>query len=567
MFFWQKPREKSSAEALTVYDAVVLGAGFAGAFTAEELCRQLPPTARIAIIDSYGLFNSESSSRNECFKMHTGLHYIGDRKTAAICLENSVQMADAFYDLILNSENSAAPSRRGRHYLVDNSPFDMEYVKNECEYLKARYAELIEKYPNAIKVFGLPENFITYLTPDEYNYVAPSIPFKSEHGEEKQIHVVLGIETPECQVDLEKFRSHFQAIFRHRREQVTQLYGHTVTQIHYPEDFIGYVVETKYLDQATGRWKEKTILTKAIVNCTWQNIDAIDGKLNYNDNAPCTVRAKAIARVSVPEGAPASLLNMNTCIFSVGPHVSATRVPSRNNQYDDVLITYEPITNVGHYPSKLPTYLIEDEKLKILANFSPLQPSPQREQLKRDLGEKIREGAAQYIPDLKNCPIEEVGIGFVKMFSDTEHGNAYLYDKDSNIHKRRETGIQIRDLCYVSFSGIKMTYTFKTAETVAQILRQHLLLQGRLSLFLEKIANHQDFDQGATYHIKSTLLRSINNFLAAQMEEDGIFDLETIASTQKIDHWFSGLSSAINSIISEYSQQIQQHHCVAASFR
>lgn len=50
MFFWQKPGEESSTETLPVYDAVVLGAGFAGALTAEQLCEHLSPTAKIAII-------------------------------------------------------------------------------------------------------------------------------------------------------------------------------------------------------------------------------------------------------------------------------------------------------------------------------------------------------------------------------------------------------------------------------------------------------------------------------------------------------------------------------------
>lgn len=535
---WKKVFPESIELSDTIYDVVVLGAGFAGAFTVEALCKELPSTAKLAIVDSHGLLNDKSSSRNECFKMHTGLHYIGDRKTAEICLSNSIQMASIFYELILDADNSKAPTRRGRHYLVSNSHFDADYVKSECAHLQTIYAKLIDQYPDAAKVFGEPTEFIKYLSQEDYSYIAPSIPFKKNSGETENVGVVLGIETPECQIEFEKFRNYFTGIFLQHQDRLSCFYGYTVVQIN-PADFIGYVVQTKCFDEESGKWQVKDIWTKSIINCTWQNIDVIDRSLNYTDHTPCTIRAKALVRASVPP----SLSQMNTCIFFSGPHVSITRVPDEKNQPNDMIVTYEPVTNIGHYHSELPTHLIEDQNLRMLVNFSPLNTSlKERETLKSKIGQEILSGASEYVPALKNAIIKEVSIGFVKMLTDTGLGNEYLYEKNSPIHQRREEGIQVRDLCYISFSGMKMTYTFRTAQTVVEILKQHIVIQKEIATYLETILedvlkavlNHPEcnqLDELKIYRFRSALLQSLAVFTLARIEESYLLTKENITTT------------------------------------
>lgn len=209
-----------------IYDTLIIGAGFSGAFTAEQAC-EANSQAKIALVDRDGLLSPTSSSQNECFKMHTGLHYISDRETAETCLRHSVEMADAFHEFILDRNDSEAPSRRGRHYIMSNS-YTNEYVEAECENLKSLYTKLIEEFPNAKKAFGDPEDFIKYLEPKDYSYVSPNILFSNKEklgeeqkGSEEKIHVRLGIETPECQIDIHQFKDYFSKVFVHRRKQLS----------------------------------------------------------------------------------------------------------------------------------------------------------------------------------------------------------------------------------------------------------------------------------------------------------------------------------------------------------
>jgi hypothetical protein len=249
---------------------------------------------------------------------------------------------------------------------------------------------------------------------------------------------------------------------------------------------------------------------------------------------------------------------MNTCIFFTGPHVSVTRIPSpdfhQDNVNNNMIITYEPITNVGHYPAKLPTSSIQQKELKLLANFAPFSENKEREQLKVDLGQKILDGASRYIPDLKKAIINEVAVGFVKMFSSPEDGNSYLYSANSLIHQRREDGIQYRDLAYISFSGVKMTYTFKTAQTVVQLLKNELSIQNRLNALLHEIINHNNFDQNVNYKIRSAVLKSLTAFLLSQ------FKIDATTSTGTVEQWFEAQKEKINNIALTYSAQIARHY-------
>ena len=203
--------------------------------------------------------------------------------------------------------------------------------------------------------------------------------------------------------------------------------------------------------------------------------------------------------------------------------------------------------------------MIEDKDLKTLANFSPLHSNTERENLKHKLGQKIMLGAAKYIPGLEYAAVKEVGVGFVKMFSHTENGNGYLYAADSAIHQRREQGIQVRDLCYISFSGIKMTYTFKTAQSVVEILKQQICLQNKLGIYLNSVINHDSFDQDRTYRLRSALLRSLTEFTLSQMKKDGILNTELKVAEETMTTWFTNQSEKLLFIVEQYQQQIQKH--------
>ncbi len=503
------------------FDLLIIGAGFSGAFTAEETCKKLSTGSKVAIVDPHGLLSTGSSSMNECFKMHTGVHYIGDRQTAEKCLTSSVQMASRFYEYILDEKNSSAPTRRGRHYLMSGS-HDVNYVKRECEHLRACYAKLLNEYPQARNVFGDPSNFIRYLEPEEYTHVAPEIPVLNEKNKVEMGRVVLGIETAESQIDISLFQDYFKHTFKFLEERLSQFYGYTVVRISYSEDLFHYVVEAEYFDPYENRKSSRQFLAKSIVNCAWQNIDVIDKHLNFDqvEKVPASIRTKILVNTSVPE----SLKDMNTCIFFSGPHVSCTQMINKNSE-KSLLITYEPETNAGHFVSGTTLDKILDENLKLICS-THLEPSQKQKKEERlnNIGHKIITGASSYIPDISNAKINSIHMGYVKMFSSPEPGNAYLYDPSGDIHKRREDGIQKRALCYYAFSGMKMSYVYVMAKHLAETIDRELLLSRALESFItdfsKKLTKNIWKGSIAKTNTLPGLLYSLKHFFLALIEKE-----------------------------------------------
>lgn len=552
---------KNVADPSRPYDLIIIGAGFSGAFTTEEACRVLGTQSKIGLIDRYGLLSPESSSQNECFKLHLGPHYISDPQTAETCLRNSVEMADAFYEFILDKDNNRAPSRRGRHYLMSNS-HSVEYIKKECEKLRALYEELLRDFPKAREVFGHPKDFITYLDRKDYPYVASNIPFQNEDGETQSIHVSVAIETPECQIDIHRFKEYFNTVFDRNRKTLDLLYGRTVMRVHHAQDFVGYIIDTVRFDQLTQSFVQESVNTLSVVNCAWQNIDEIDSTINFHhsDNRPSTIRAKLLVKTSVPP----SLASMNTCIFSSGPHASLTRVPAERsssigNEFGHLLVTFEPETNIGHFPSGKPLYKIEDERLKrlIMREKSPVTADEKTAELTR-ISQKIMEGAAHYVPDLAEAEIIGYGIGFVKIFAETNSGNRYLYELTSPIHQRREDGIQERNLCYVSFSGVKMTYSFHAAQKVIAVQQAHFMISKSINSIVNTLLSKIDIaNNSESSKIRSAIRYSLREYLLTEFQKmTSRFSPE--ASEDVLQNWVNNIN--LDEVAHKYSDQLSAHN-------
>ena len=324
----------------------------------------------------------------------------------------------------------------------------------------------------------------------------------------------MGIETPECQINVARFADHFESVFWYLRDRLKLLFEHTVVSVSYPRRSLGYIVETRRSNGVREQW-----FAKAAINCTWQNIDPIDSHLNFqhNDYRPCTVRAKLWVKAAVP----ASLAEMNTCIFLTGPQASFTRVPgSKDNPEGEVIVTYEPVTNLGHFPSGTALCQIQDEKLKKLIDPTLSEASVERTVALEVLKYKIMKGAVKYIPQLKHAKIMSSGIGFVKIFEQFESGNEYLYDTHGAIHKRREDGVQKRDLCYISFSGMKMTYAYGAAQKVAELLEREFKIRDCIHDLLQEYMEAFRIDVPGELKSNPMLYALFRLRLLAQLPQD-----------------------------------------------
>ncbi len=447
---------------------LVIGAALSGAFSALEAARR---GWRVFLIDKEDkIIPDSSSSNNECYKLHTGLHYAGNLKTALACLEDSIAYARQIpAECLAGTNDPNDPCRRGRHFVMSNSLFPPEEIKKVALILQKRYSELVAKDPKN-KVFGEPEDFIKFLSESDYPYVAKEIPFTDTSTLRKeQIKVVLGIETGESQIDINKVRGYLtREINSH--PNISFVPNVQVLNLSPLSDQLGYAVTVA---TPTGKqiWH-----VPAIVNCAWQNIESLSKQLGfYTPDENRVIRVKVCAQVELPP----SLRSVNTCIFSIGPFASFTNLG--NGQ---AVLASELTTNVGFYRVESGNRSFELAELM----KTPLNPQTGRG---AQLSDKIRRECANYLPDLAEAKISKVMLGYVKMthVPTSYNGSSSLCQKHSPIHQRLERGVEVESgaLGYIANSGNKMTYTLRNAEAACHILQHHFQLRESLKQTLSVI--------------------------------------------------------------------------------
>ena len=249
-------------------EVTVIGAGISGSLTglksAKKYKLRIPEAGKKALPGG-------SSSHNECYKLHTGAHFLGDLATAKHCLQQSVLFAREFPNF-LASDDLGSPWRRGRHYIMSNSLVPVEKAKDIVRELQVDYAQLVAE-DERNKVFGEPENFIKFLSKEDYPYIADTIPFYDANGKKTEAHVALGIETAESQIDIDKLQTYVQQQIE-GNPNITFMPSQEVLRIARDPSALGYLVTTK-----NDAGEEETFKTRAIVNCAWQNIETLNNTL------------------------------------------------------------------------------------------------------------------------------------------------------------------------------------------------------------------------------------------------------------------------------------------------
>jgi len=439
-----------------MYDIIIIGGGFSGAYAALELAKD---GYKILILDEgTQMVGSNSTSYNQCYKLHSGVHYFGDVVTARKCLIDSIICARQWSQFLLGEPGSLP--RRNRHYIMSNSLFNINEARKVAATLSQTYADLIEKDP-ANEVFGDPKDFIKEVVVDKRGYVAQEMSFVKLVKKSKKSSVVFALDVGEPQVDIQKIREHLHHKITHT-ENITSRFNCEVTDIKRNKNNLGYRV-TAVESDGDNKTKSVNFRSKGIVNCAWQNIELLNKKAGIDVENPNSLLIRM--KISLLVKLPKKLENMDTCIFSLGPYCSVT------NQYDGMaVLTYEPATNVGHYfqgdqPSEEMRY-IQERRDSLIA-------TKRGQKIARD----IIEGCAVYVPELKHSQLMEIRVGYVKIYVNN-HEEYSIYDKKSPIHRRREDGVIVHDpdvaRCYISASGMKMTYAQSNAEKIRCIMKKEM---------------------------------------------------------------------------------------------
>ena len=440
-----------------MYDIIVIGAGFSGAYACLELAKD---KYKILVIEKNSqVVGLDSTSYNQCYKLHSGVHYFGDAITARKCLIDSVVCARQWSDFLLGGPRSLP--RRNRHYIMSNSFFDTEEAKKVALMLKQTYARLTqEDFRN--QVFGDPKDFIQEVGPEQYNYAANEITYLNQDGSIEKTGIVLALDVGEPQINIQKAQKYLQHKITHT-ENIETMFNCDVISVERCANGVSYKVKALQQDK-TGKTKTIEFTTKGIVNCAWQNIENLNetaGIYEKDNQDKLLIRMKISLLIKLPQ----KLENMDTCIFSLGPYCSVT------NQYDGTaILTYEPATNVGHY-------FCGEATPESIKNIQLHKNNLSETHLGQKIAKDIVDGCAIYIPELKYSQILEVRIGYVKMHVN-QHDGCSIYNKNSSIHRRREDGIVLHDEniypCYISVSGIKMTYAQSNAEKIRFLMKKEM---------------------------------------------------------------------------------------------
>jgi len=285
--------------------------------------------------------------------------------------------------------------------------------------------------------------------------------FIDQNGKEQQGNVVLALDVGEPQVDIKKIRKFLQYEITHT-ENITTRFNSEVISIQYCPEEATYKVTTVEKGPG-GEEKPVVFMSKGIVNSSWQNIEVLNKGLGLPEKHADDLMIRM--KISLLAKLPPELENMDTCIFSLGPYCSIT------NQYDGTaVLTYEPITNVGHYfQGKCPS-----EKMNYIRRH---RASLANTEIGQKIAQEIIDGCAVYVPSMSKAQLQEIRVGYVKMYVNSNESYS-IYSKESPIHRRREDGIITHDddhtPCYISASAMKMTYAQSNAEKIRVIMKEKM---------------------------------------------------------------------------------------------
>ncbi|MFT6333191.1 MAG: hypothetical protein ACJAW3_001547, partial [Lentimonas sp.] len=319
--------------------------------------------------------------------------------------------------------------------------------------------------------------------------------------------VAFAIETKERLLDWQKFGSKLQEeIAKYPNITIKKKTKVTSTSLDKNGKFI---VNTE---------SEKSEKFDYVVNCSWQNIEALDEHLGIGD-APTrrnnseqstTSRLKLLAEIKLPE----SLRDKPSMFFCVGPHAMFSNLGDGIGR-----ITYAPITNFGtttdsQMPEQFERWLSNGLSKEEQAEF----------------GQRIIDGVAQYIPEIKNAELIQVIPGIVK-----SKGSVNIEDAKSPFHKRSDSGVEEQQIGWIDNAAMKLFYCLGNAKEVLKILKKQELAK----VSIKKVISFAGFDgDWEELEVKDRVIGQTlyaylqRNFKANDFEQSKVSNLQEKITTQ-----------------------------------
>ena len=438
-------------------EVIIIGGGVAGCGTALELAHK---GFKVTLIESNTTLLSATSGINPG-RMGLGFHYI-DIDTGKMYMEETIRVAKAYPSMrIGEKKDQDHPLRCGRYFITKNSIFPRDEIIATYEALQQHYQFLCDK-DSANQVFGDPTTFFRILDPREYE------------DDVDTNQVACAIETHEHLLDIPRFTQRLINKIT-SNSNIKLIMNATMTAAKHSESSKDNQEERFIITYRLNN-QNHTLQAPFVVNCTWQNVEAVSGQAGFEDSTNRSNRLKALIRVKLPT----SLQEKNSMFFCMGPHCMfsntgdgygyATFAPKTNQQTSKA--TFLPQEIAAKLKQKfIPKDTMMDflpKEIKEISNITTLIHGYAAD----PVGQEILDGVASYIPEFAHATLVDIRYGIVKSMGDVD-----IFDPSSSFHCRNYYGIKPRprgNCLWIDNSAMKLLYFMKNAQITSELIHTHI---------------------------------------------------------------------------------------------
>ncbi|MES2676691.1 MAG: FAD-dependent oxidoreductase [Pseudomonadota bacterium] len=470
----------------------IIGGGIAGCTTALELAKQ---GYKVIIYEQDDDILQGTSARTPG-RLGLGYHYFHS-ETAEHYMKQTVEFMIKYSDCFIGNE-SKPYLQHGRYFIVKDSLVDPQDLMASYDDVERKF----EKIDPSRSIFGTSHLHRTLHKSE----------FKDDVNPEK---VAFAFETEERLLDWKKFSAKLKdELARNKnikiktKSRVDDLAMDESGQfiVKYKVDYLG----TNDFGQPVVKQNSVSEKVDSVVNCSWQNIEKINATLGIGDahfkkddpEQAMVSRLKLLAQIEIPKGCE----EKHSMFFCVGPHAMFSNLGDGVGR-----VTFAPVTNFAATPKVgMPAKfakLMEDKNL--IRDLRKQKDIPENadltEQEEEDLvmeyldkiidrwlkyglseeegeeyGQEIIDGAAEYMPWIKDAKLLKVIPGIVKSI-----GSVDIEDKNSSVHRRNYSGVEARQIGISENAAMKLFYCLGNAKEMVEIIGKEMLAKYELRKIID----------------------------------------------------------------------------------
>lgn len=404
----------------------IVGGGVAGVASAIAIAEA---GYAVSLFDTLPLL--AGTSNNTPGRLGMGFHYATPH-TAAMLFDTTIDLVRRYPRATLGRELPLGhPLRRAQYFVARDSLFGADEISAVHDMLTARYAEAWRRFGHTLP-FGEPERFLRRMRVEEYrDYAHPD-------------QVQMGVDTAEVLMDWAEIRTRLDTRVR-ASPHIDIHEGHEVKALDRRGEF-RWSVATLGPDGRTHGFE-----AHIVINCAWQNIDAINTMAGLPIQAGAVNRLKVLLRAKLPP----RLRERSSMFFCMGPFAMFS-----NMNDGEGMMTYAPVTNIS---------AAQAGDAHALAQINRILRHGVDATESRRLTEALREGVARFIPAMREAEPVALKFGVVRT-----RGECDLWDKKSDVHHRDYTGVQADSADFITHAATKLIYFARNADQVVELVSQRL---------------------------------------------------------------------------------------------